>query len=308
MNLVACLISPVAALVLSPLFVGVINSTKATLAGRNGPPVWQGYFDLLRLFRKGMVLSLTTSWIFRVAPVVIFTTTLAAVCFVPFLPIGAPGPSFVGDLVVLLYLLAFARFFLILSALDTGSAFEGMGASREAFFSALAEPVIFICLLNVMRSHGAGSIAVALSTSGLSDSIAVLLAAIPLFLVLLAENARIPFDDPTTHLGLTMIHEVMILDNSGPGLAFLEYAASVKLWLFSSILARILLPDTGAVLQTAILFGLMALIAVAIGLVESFMARLRLVRVPLLLFGAGIAALLGFFISISGVLSLVKGT
>ena len=294
MSLLACLISPIVALIFSPLFAAVINRTKAAVAGRKGPPLLQGYFDLLRLLRKGMVLSGTTSWIFRVAPVLIFAATLAAACFVPFFPVGSPVLSFTGDLVVLLYLLAFARFFLILSALDTGSAFEGMGASREAFFSALAEPVIFICLLNVMRTHDVGSITAALSTP-LVDSIAVLLVAIPLFLVLLSENARMPFDDPTTHLELTMIHEVMILDNSGPSLALLEYAASVKLWLFSSILARIILPGMGPVLETVILLALMAVIAIAIGLVESFMARLRLIRVPQLLFGAGVVVPSRFF-------------
>ncbi len=306
MNAMTFLVSPLVALILSPLMPGVINRTKAALAGRQGPPLLQMYYDLFRLFRKGIVYSTTTSWVFRVAPVIIFSTTLAATCFVPFLPIGRQW-SFVGDAAVLLYLLGLARFFLILSALDTGSAFEGMGASREAFFSALAEPVMFVCLLNVMRANGAGTVAAALSAPIVSDSIAVLLTAIPLFIILLAENARIPFDDPNTHLELTMIHEVMILDNSGPDLALLEYAASVKLWLFSLVLGRILLPASGLIAQTAVLLLLMALIAVAIGLVESFTARVRLIKVPQLLIGAGGVALLGFFISVSGILSSVRG-
>jgi formate hydrogenlyase subunit 4 len=304
MNAVIFLLSPLVALILSPLMTGVINRTKALMAGRQGPPLLQAYYDLSRLFRKGAVYSTTTSWVFRIAPLVIFSTTLGATCFVPFLSV-APAWSFSGDVVVLLYLLGLARFFLILSALDTGSAFEGMGASREAFFSALAEPVMFVCLLNVMRAHGASSIAIALSAPIISDSISVLLTAIPLIIVMLAENARIPFDDPTTHLELTMIHEVMILDNSGPGLALLEYAASVKLWLFSLILGRILLPPSGLIAQTAILLVLMALIAVAVGLVESLTARVRLIKIPQLLFGAGIVALLGFLISVTGILSLV---
>jgi formate hydrogenlyase subunit 4 len=238
--------------------------------------------------------------------VAVFSATLGATCFVPFLR-TFPGWSFTGDVVVLLYLLGLARFFLILSALDTGSAFEGMGASREAFFSALAEPVMFVCLINVMRANGAGTVGAALSAPIVSDSITVLLTALPLFIILLAENARIPFDDPTTHLELTMIHEVMILDNSGPGLALLEYAASVKLWLFSLILARILLPASGFLVQTIVLLGLMTAIALAIGSVESLTARVRLTRVPQLLFGAGIVALLGFFISVTDIMSLVKG-
>lgn len=306
MNVLASLISPIVALILSPLIVGIINRTKAVVAGRQGPPLLQPYYDLLRLFRKDSVYSITTSWVFRIAPLVIFVSTLGATSFVPFLPVGQ-GLSFAGDVVLLLYLLGFARFFLILSALDTGSAFEGMGASREAFFSALAEPVIFVCLLNLMRANGAGNVAAALSAPIVSDSIAVVLTAIPLFIILLAENARIPFDDPTTHLELTMIHEVMILDNSGRGLALLEYAASVKLWLFSLVLARILLPPSGLVAQTVMLLILMAAIAAGMGLVESLMARVRLVKVPQLFVGAGIVALLGFFITVTGILSSVKG-
>ncbi len=304
MSITALILSPIAALALAPLLAGIINRTKALFAGRKGPPLFQAYYDLFRLFRKGSVTSRTTSWVFRMAPVVIFAATLAATCFVPFMLLS-PRPLFTGDVVMLLYFLGLARFFLILSALDTGSAFDGMGASREAFFSALAEPVMFICLLNVMRANGTSSIMTALSAPMVADSITVLLSALPLFIVLLAENARIPFDDPNTHLELTMIHEVMILDNSGPGLALLEYAASIKLWLFSLVLARILLPVSNSVplLQTITLLALMALIAVIVGLVESVTARVRLLKVPQLLFGAAVIALLGFFISVTGALS-----
>ena len=306
MSTLAFIVSPVAALVLSPFMAGIINRTKAKVAGRKGQPLMQAYYDLLRLFRKGSVYSNTTSWVFRAAPVIIFCATLLSTCFVPLLPLST-GITFTGDVVLLLYLLGLARFFLILSALDTGSAFEGMGASREAFFSALAEPVMFVCLLNIMRVTGSGSIAEALSTPIMPDYVAVLLTAVPVFVILLAENARMPFDDPNTHLELTMIHEVMILDNSGPGLALLEYAASIKLWLFSLVLARILLPPSTFLVQMALLLLLMTLTAVAIGLVESLMARVRLVKVPQLLFGSGIVALLGFLISVTGILSLVKG-
>lgn len=304
MSLTTVIISPVAALIASPLLAGVLHRTKAIIAGRKGQPLFQAYYDLFRLFRKGSVYSMTTSWLFRAAPVIIFSATLGATCFVPFVP-PSPATSFTGDVVVLLYLLGLARFFLILSALDTGSAFEGMGASREAFFSALAEPVLFVCLLNVMRANGASSIMAALSAPMVSDSIAVLLAAVPLFIIMLAENSRIPFDDPATHLELTMIHEVMILDNSGPGLALLEYAASIKLWLFALILGRILLPvsSSNPVAQTIVLLALTAFIGVAVGVVESVTARVRLLKVPQLLFGAGVAALLGFFISVTGALS-----
>ncbi len=306
MKFLAMLISPLAALILSPLIPGVINRTKAMIAGRQGPPLLQVYYDLFRLFRKGSVFSTTTSWLFRAAPVIIFATTIGATCFIP-LPSIEGSLSFSGDIVFLLYLLAFGRFFLILSALDTGSAFEGMGASREAFFSALAEPVAFICLINVMKACGAQTIGAALSAPALTDSITLALTAIPLFLILLCENARIPIDDPTTHLELTMIHEVMILDNSGSGLALMEYAASLKLWLFSLILGRILLPRTGPVAQVVLLFIILASIAVLIGAVESMMARVRMARVPQLIIGAGIVALLGFLVSVTNILLVVRG-
>jgi formate hydrogenlyase subunit 4 len=304
MNVISYTLPPIAALVFAPLLAGIINRTKAVFAGRKGQPLLQVYYDLFRLFGKGKVYSTTTSWIFRAAPVIIFSATLAATCFAPFVALN-PQPLFTGDIVVMVYLLGFARFFLILSALDTGSAFEGMGASREAFFSALAEPVMFVCLLNVMRAHGATSLMAALSAPMVADSIAVLLAAVPLFIIMLAENARIPFDDPNTHLELTMIHEVMILDNSGPDLALLEYAAAIKLWLFALILGWILLPvaQSHPIAQTVVLLAIMAGIGVAIGMVESTMARARLLKVPQLLFGAGVVALLGFFISVTGALA-----
>jgi formate hydrogenlyase subunit 4 len=297
-------VSGLTALTLAPLLTGIINRTKAFFAGRKGQPLFQGYFDLYRLFRKESVYSSTTSWIFRIAPIFIFSSTLAAVAFVPFIP-GSTEVSFPGDLVFLLYLLGLARFFLILSALDTGSAFEGMGASREAFYSALAEPVTFLCLLNVMHASNTNTLIAALSKPIAGDSIAVMLSALPLFIILLAENARIPFDDPTTHLELTMIHEVMILDNSGPGLALLEYAAAIKIWLFSLIIGWILMPVSAAapIVQAGVLLCLITGIAVTIGIVESVMARARLVKIPQLLFSAGIIALLGFFVSITGLLS-----
>jgi formate hydrogenlyase subunit 4 len=299
------MLSPLAALMFAPLLPGIINKTKAFFAGRKGPPLLQPYFDLLRLFRKGSVYSVSTSLIFRAAPGVIFATTLAATMFIPFIGHQTPadGPA---DLILLLYLLAIARFFLILSALDTASAFEGMGASREAFYSALAEPVALLCLLNVMHGRHTDSIATALTgATAITDSISVMLSALPLFVIMLAENARIPFDDPNTHLELTMIHEVMILDNSGKGLALLEYAAAIKLWLFSLIIGWIILPVSGslAALQVPALLLLTFIIAVAIGTVESVMARLRLLKVPQILMGAGVVALLGYLVSITGVLS-----
>ena len=298
----AILLSPAAALLLSPLLYGIIHRTRAVFAGRIGPPLLQGYFDLFRLLHKAPVYSTTTSWIFRAAPPLVFGATLAATCFVPVIPAASIDIG-AADLILLLYLLAFARFFLILFALDTGSAFEGMGASREAFFSALAEPVLLLCLLNALRAHGAGTLAAALCSPAAVDPVTTVLTAVALFGILLAENARIPFDDPATHLELTMIHEVMILDNSGPGLALLEYAAAIKLWLFSLLLGTILLPPLSGAWRIIVLGGLVVIIAITVGTVESIKARVRLVKIPHLLFSAGVVALMGFFISVTGALS-----
>jgi formate hydrogenlyase subunit 4 len=301
----ALLLSPLAAGLLSPLLAGLVNRTKSIVAGRKGPPLLQGYYDLLRLFRKESVYSTTTSWIFRAAPWVIFCCTLAATCIVPVVR-SASVALFPGDFILLVYLLALARFFLILSALDTGSAFGGMGASREAFFSSLSEPVLFLCFLNVLRAHGQTGIASALASTGPADAITLAMTAIPLFILLLAENSRIPVDDPATHLELTMIHEAMILDNSGRGLGLMEYAASIKLWLFSLLLAGIVLPPLEGlppIIRTGLLLALVALVAVAAGIVESVMARLRLVKIPHLLFSAGVIALLGFFMNVTGALT-----
>jgi formate hydrogenlyase subunit 4 len=305
MNLVLALISPFAALLLSPLLPGIINRIKAIIAGRRGQPLLQPYLDLIRLFRKGSVFSQTTTWIFRLAPMVVFCSTLAASAFVPLIQ-ASSLLSFRGDVIFLLYFLALSRFFLILSALDTGSAFEGMGASREAFFSALAEPALLLCLAAIMRANHTASVAAALCGPAAASSVTVVLAAVPLFIIMLAENARIPFDDPTTHLELTMIHEVMILDNSGPGLALLEWAAAIKLWVFSLVIAKMLLPlaSLSGVAHLLALAAAMALMAIAVGLVESFMARLRLIKIPQLLFGAAVIALLGFFINAAGVVTL----
>jgi formate hydrogenlyase subunit 4 len=295
------LVSILAALIFSPLLIGIINKTKAFFSGRKGSPLLQMYFDLFRLFGKDSVLSATTTIIFIISPVIIFCTSLGAAVFVPILTAGG-GVSFTGDFILMFYLLGLARFFLIISALDTGSSFEGMGASREAFFSAMAEPAAFISVLAILRLTGETSLSSALNAGTWNNPIILSLCVVPLFIVLLAENARIPFDDPNTHLELTMIHEVMILDNSGRSLALLEWAAAIKLWLFSLLLVRILFPITvlsigGGLLTIFLVF----IIQIIIGIVESVIARSALPKIPQLLFSAVIIAFLGFFLSFSKV-------
>ncbi|MBI3724614.1 NADH-quinone oxidoreductase subunit H [bacterium] len=291
----ATLIPPILALVLAPFLLAIVNRTKAAFAGRRGQPWLQQYYDLAKLLRKGAVYSRTTTWVFRAGPIVSLAAVLVATAIVPLG--GARAPlSFEGDIVLLAYLLGVVRFFTVLAALDTGSPFEGMGASREVQFSALAEPALLLGLAALARLTGKLSLSEIVATiSGdpratwFAEGPALVFVVVALAIVFLAENARIPVDDPNTHLELTMIHEVMVLDHGGVDLAFIEYGAALKLWVLGSIVVGLVLPvRTGAVLVDALVtvLGLGAL-AVATGAVESSMARLRLLRVPQLLVGAG---------------------
>ena len=289
------LLSPGAGLAGALMLLGLINRTKAFFAGRRGPPLLQPYFDLAKLLKKGAVYSRTTTWVFRAGPLVGLSAAAATLALLPLGSLPAPI-AFAGDLVLFAYLLSLMRFFTVLAALDTGSSFEGMGASREVFFSALAEPALFLGLaaLSVLTgSLSLSSMLGAVSTSSWSaEGPALALVASALFIVLLAENARIPVDDPNTHLELTMIHEVMVLDHCGVDLAFIQYAAALKLWLLAGLLVGIVLPArSGSPLVDAGVFmlGMLAL-AVVIGIVESSMARLRLARVPNLILGAAALA------------------
>jgi formate hydrogenlyase subunit 4 len=266
-----------------PLLLGIVNRTKSVFAGRRGPPLLQVYFDLAKLLRKGAVYSVTTTWVFRAGPIVVLAATLTAALLVPVAGIAAPL-AFAGDLILFAYLLGLARFFTVLAAMDTGSSFEGMGASREATFGCLAEPALFAGF--VVLAVGSDSLSLsAILGPGLHETWgrhgpALVLVAVSFALLLLVENARIPVDDPNTHLELTMIHEVMVLDHGGPDLAYILYAAALKLFLFASILVRLLLPtDLGA--GDALVWAAgMALIAILIGVVESTLARLRMIRIP----------------------------
>lgn len=282
----------------SPLLPGIINRTKALMAGRAGPPLLQGYYDLAKLFRKGMVISRVTTWVFLAGPAVAWVATLLAGLFVPLMH-HAPPAGFTGDMVAVVYLLALGRFFMAAAALDTGSPFEGMGAAREVSFASLAEPALFLGFIAMARATGSlslgGMFAGALPGGwGLTAAPLVLIGA-SWFIVLLAENCRIPFDDPNTHLELTMIHEVMVLDHSGPALGLIEHAAAMKLFVLGALLANVLLPVSagGPWLDWAVFAAAMPALAVLVGLVESGMARLRLNNVPKLLVAACILALFG---------------
>ena len=300
----ASLLHVLLALALAPLLPGVVARTKAFFGGRRGPPLLQLYFDLAKLVRKGAVVSRTTTALFRLGPAAGLACVATALVL---MPLGAvpPAASFAGDAIAVVGLLAAARFVTMLAALDTGSAFEGMGASREAAFAALAEPALLIGLAALARgADGAlslGGMMGAVSAAGWTahPQVYALLAAAFLGVVL-TENARIPVDDPTTHLELTMIHEVMVLDHGGPDFAMIQYGAALKLWVTGALVVGLVVPvRTGhALADLAAGVAGQFLLAVVIGCIESSMARLRLVRVPHLLVGAGALSALAFLLSV----------
>ncbi|HTQ50579.1 MAG TPA: NADH-quinone oxidoreductase subunit H [Candidatus Acidoferrales bacterium] len=299
----APLIPLLLSLVLSPLLPGVINRTKAFFAGRQGQPLLQTYFDLWKLLQKGAVYSRTTTWVFRAGPVVGLAATLSAALLMPLGSFSALI-GFPLDFLLFAGLLGVARFFMVVAALDTGSSFEGMGASREVFFSALAEPALLVALATVARLAGNLSLSAMFgSVSGahwLHSGPVLALVVIALMIVLLAENARIPVDDPNTHLELTMIHEVMVLDHGGPDFAFIVYSAVLKLWLFAALMVGMVLPDTGNLwLNVGLAVGGMLAVAVVVGVIESIMARLRFLIVPQLLVGAGALAAVAFLLGLA---------
>jgi len=293
-----------ALLLLLPLpLLGLIGKVKAWCAGRAGAPLLQPLHDVVKLLRKGAVYSTTTSWLFAAGPIIALASALVAGLLVPLADSVVPI-AFFGDIFVFAALLGLGRFFTMTAALDTGSAFEGMGASREAAFAALTEPALLLCLLIVGLPARCASFASAFSALHGDGAIAnpvLVLAALAFGVVLLAETARVPVDDPNTHLELTMIHEVMVLDHSGPDLAFILYGYALKLFVLGAVLVHIALPIRfdGSWTAIAIFVAAQAAVSVVIGLIESTMARLRLPRVPQLLIGATVMAALGLAVMLS---------
>ena len=268
-------------LLLAPLLPGIINKVKAWVAGRRGPPVLQLYYDLAKLWRKGVVLSTLASPGFIAGPAVAWVALTGAALLMPLGPAGSLL-GFRGDMLLLIYLLALARFGTTWAAMETGSAFEGMGAAREVSYAVLAEAALIAAVLSLSVQTGSVSLDTMLAPAGGAG--AALLAA-GLFTVLLAENCRVPFDDPNTHLELTMIHEAMVLDHSGPPLAVVLHGASLKLLLFAVLLVQAVLPlesRTPAAAAGALAAGVLT-VTIGVGLVESLLARFAFRRVPLLL-------------------------
>ena len=285
-------------LVLAPLLPGLINKVKAWVAGRRGPPVLQLYYDLARLWQKGVVMSTLASPGFVAGPAVAWVALLGAAMLLPLGPAGAVF-SFHGDVLLLIYLLALARFGTTWAAMETGSAFEGMGAAREVSYAVLAEAAMIAAVLTL--SVQTGSISLATMLEPTAGAGAALLAG-GLFTVLLAENCRVPFDDPNTHLELTMIHEAMVLDHSGPPLAVILHGAAVKLLLFSVLLTQAVLPmgDLSPLAAAGALAGGVLAVTVGVGAVESLLARFAFRRVPLLLTTAFLLCLFALLVAWRG--------
>ena len=278
------------------LLPGLVNRTKSLWAGRRGPRLLQLLWDLLRLLRKRPVYSMQSTLLFQTGAWTVLAASLGAAMIAPV--IGSVAPlQFDHDFIVFAYTLGLARLFLMLSAMDVGSAFEGMGAAREASFTAFIEPALFLLLGAAAVATGQASFAALIGQLQHAASFGVLVLPLVgvLFVLLQAEAARVPVDDPLTHLELTMVHEVMVLDHSGPELAAMQYAAALKMSLYAGLIAAMLNPfdalsSPAAAVSAAWL--IMAGVAVVVGCVESLVARLRLRWVPRYLMAASLLAAL----------------
>jgi formate hydrogenlyase subunit 4 len=288
-------------------FTGIIIRTKSIASGRKGPGIFQPIKDVIRLFRKGSVYSRTTSVIFQIAPTIYFASVIMAIVVVPF---GQSKGviSFNGDFIFFAYVLALGKFFNIISAMDTGSSFEGMGASREALYSMFAEPAFFILIGSLALLTGFTSfyeIFSALHVGSYISYAITVLATFVLVMIAMIENSRMPIDDPKTHLELTMIHEVMILDNSGFDFGLILTAGYLKFALYGALIVNLFIGIVRYEYAIPMFFIIQFAMAVAIGLIESFTARFRmshnaqfivaLTSVSLLIF-FGVLLILGKFI------------
>jgi formate hydrogenlyase subunit 4 len=274
------------AILLAPFFSAVILKVKAFFGGKKGPPILINYYTLIKLFKKGSVYSTSTTFLFKLGPMVSLCTAVTALMF---LPIAGQQPvfSFNGDVIFILYLLGLGRFFTITAAMDTASPFEGMGAAREAYFPIICEATMFMIL--ILFYMLTGDLRLAAYFSGEQPMALWHLAGSPLlfviisfFIILLTENSRVPVDDPATHLELTMIHEVMVLDHSGPDLGLIELGSFCKLFFYSTIVASLILPFKLGhfAVNTGLFAAALIIVYMAVGIMESVMARYRMDRVP----------------------------
>ena len=297
------LVQTVLLLLLAPLLSGIIKNWKAKLQNRRGSRIWQPYLDVTKFLRKDMVVSEHASWIFSLAPYVVFSTVLLAGLMLPMIQTQAPLSLFGGAL-AMVGLLALGRFFLALAGLDPGSAFGGMGSSREMTISAIAEPAMMLAIFTTAIVAGSTDLSrIVQTTYGVSWGLlnpTHIMAFAALFIVLLAETGRVPVDNPATHLELTMIHEAMILEYSGRYLAFMEWGAATKQLVLMTLLANVFFPIGMATANSPAALGLgllvyiakLLILAAALVMVETTNAKLRLFRVPDLLSAAFVLATL----------------
>lgn len=294
-------------LVAACFFDGIIIRTKSLCAGRKGPSILQPIYDVWRLWHKASVYSPTCGWVFRWAPIIYTASVLAAITVIPFGKYPALF-SFNGDFVFFAYILALGKFFSILGALDTGSSFEGMGASREALFSMLAEPAFFLIIGSVGLLTGYTSFQDIFANLHLGDTVSYALATLAAFILLVVamiENSRLPIDDPKTHLELTMIHEVMILDNSGFDLGLILSSGYMKFAMYTALIVNFFVGNLSIEWAIPLFFAIQLAAAVIIGVIESFMARLRMNHNPQFIFALTSIALMVIFgvLLLSGQLS-----
>lgn len=275
LNLLAILFVPF-------LMIGVIRKTKAFWGGRYGASIFQPLYDFVKLIKKDYVISKTTTKVFRLTPVIMLSSILFSSLFVPMI-----GSKTIINIpcgfLIFAYILGFSKFFSLISAMDTGSSFEGMGASREACFTTIVEPAFFMLLASIMALTGNytfDSLTKIIEFSGSYGVLICIFAILVLFIMILTEGSRVPVDDPATHLELTMIHEVMILDNSASDLALISWSVAIKMMLLSSLIGAIIIPqDLSLGLSTLLYLLLMLIISIVIGTVESAMARIRMSHV-----------------------------
>ncbi|HYE69272.1 MAG TPA: NADH-quinone oxidoreductase subunit H [Anaerovoracaceae bacterium] len=293
-------------LLLAPMVGGLIKKIKALTQKRQGAPVLQMYYDLYKLIQKESVVSETSSWIFKATPYIVFATAVVGALLVPITTL-VPSARFTGDIILLFYLLALGRFFMCLSALDTGSTFGGMGSSREAMISSLIEPSILVSVFTIGLIAGSTSIYEMMGAmSSLGNPLfhpVFILTFLAMMIIILAETSRIPFDDPATHLELTMVHEAMLLEYSGRHLALMEYGAAVKQLILITLVVNLFLPMdqfialTGAggfILSVALYFVRVVFIAVLIAVAEVSTVKFRFFSIPNLAALSFILSFLGF--------------
>ncbi len=294
-----CLFDGLCLLFLPPLFLGLLNKAKARMQGRIGAPLLQPYYDVIKLMQKEMVISQTTRLLFRFAPCITVITLLLAGAFLPMGPLGFGG--FTGDMIFFFTLLAVGQFFTALAALDTGSPFEGLGASREVTFACFSKLTLCLVLLCLARISGSLNLTEMLSASWSDQMASKGLCCAGLFLVALVATGRLPFDDSETPTELDGVHLAMVFDHSGPKLAEIQYGMSTRLYLYCLLIARLLLPYSGNPwLLRAECLGIMLLLVLAMGLLESTVSRLRLSKTPNVIAGSALLCALGFLLTVRG--------